>query len=88
MPIVPLRPGEMEAARAAALALAQRIGEELELPVFLYAEVGAGRGPAFFRRGGPEALQERIDAGEVKPDFGPAELDPGPAASSSARGGR
>ena len=76
VPIVPLRPGEMEAARAASLTLAQRIGEELELPVFLYAEVGAGRGPAFFRRGGPQALQERIDAGEVKPDFGPVELDP------------
>ena len=32
-------------------------------------------GPAFFRRGGPEELQRRIDAGELVPDFGPARLD-------------
>ena len=35
-----------------------------------------GRGPAFFRRGGPEGLQQRIDAGELVPDFGPSRLDP------------
>ena len=36
--------------------------------------VGAGRGPAFFRRGGPDELQRRVDAGELVPDFGPAQL--------------
>ncbi len=76
VPVVPLRPGDMEAAREAALLLAWRIGEELGLPVFLYAEVGAGRGPADFRRGGPDGLQARIDAGELRPDFGPSRLDP------------
>ena len=65
---------------AAARELAQRIGEELGLPVFLYADFGEGRGPAFFRRGGPEELQRRIDAGEVAPDFGPTRLDPRRAA--------
>ena len=35
----------------------------------------AGRGPAFYRRGGPAELQRRIDAGEVSPDFGPGTLD-------------
>src|SRR5206468_2409105 len=34
-----------------------------------------GRGPAFFRHGGPEELQRRIDAGELEPDFGPQRLD-------------
>jgi glutamate formiminotransferase len=77
VPVVPVQPGDMERAKAAALTLAQRIGEELELPVFLYGELGGGRGPAFFRRGGPAELQRRIDAGEVAPDFGPARLDPG-----------
>lgn len=76
VPLVPVRPEDMGRARAAALTLAQRIGEELELPVFLYGELGGGRGPAFFRRGGPAQLQQRIDAGEVAPDFGPSRLDP------------
>ena len=76
VPVVPLRPGDMPRARAAALRVAGRIGVELGLPVFLYGEVGEGRGPAFFRRGGPAALQERVDAGELAPDFGPARLDP------------
>ena len=48
--------------------------------MFLYAESGAGRRPAFFRRGGPEELQRRVDAGELAPDFGPARLDPGAGA--------
>lgn len=75
VPLVPLVPSEMDAARAAALTVAGRIAE-LGLPVFLYGESAPGRGPAFFRRGGPEELQRRIDAGEVEPDFGPRTLDP------------
>lgn len=77
VPIVPIRPGDMERAKAAALGLAERVGEELGIPVFLYGESGGGRRPAFFRRGGPEELQRRIDAGELAPDFGPARLDDG-----------
>ena len=76
VPLVPVRPEDMERARTAALTLAERIGGELELPVFLYGELGGDRGPAFFRRGGPLELQRRIDAGEVTPDFGPSRLDP------------
>jgi glutamate formiminotransferase len=76
VPVVPLRPGEMGAARDTALALGRRIGEDLDLPVFLYGESGSGRGPAFFRRGGPAGLQQRIEAGELEPDFGPRELHP------------
>jgi glutamate formiminotransferase len=76
VPIVPIRPEDMERARAAALELARRVGTELGLPVCLYGEVGAGRGPAFFRSGGTEGLQQRIDAGELVPDFGPSRLDP------------
>jgi glutamate formiminotransferase len=65
----------MPRAKSAATGLAERIGGELGLPVFLYGELAPGRGPAFFRRGGPAELQRRIDAGEVKPDFGPKRLD-------------
>jgi glutamate formiminotransferase len=76
VPIVPIRPHDAKRARSAALELARRVGDELALPVFLYADCGAGRGPAFFRRGGPTELQQRIDAGELSPDFGPSRLDP------------
>jgi glutamate formiminotransferase len=76
VPVVPVRPEDAKRAQETALALARRVGAELALPVFLYADVGDGRGPAFFRRGGPDELQRRIDAGELSPDFGPGRLDP------------
>jgi glutamate formiminotransferase / 5-formyltetrahydrofolate cyclo-ligase len=73
VPLVPIAPGDMDRAKAAAAEAAGRIGE-LGLPVFLYG--GPARGPAFFRRGGPDELQRRIDSGELAPDYGPARLDP------------
>jgi len=72
VPIVPLRPDDWERAQAAAGAIGARIGSELGLPVFMYAP--PGRGPAFYRRGGPAGLQQRIDDGELAPDHGPAQL--------------
>jgi glutamate formiminotransferase len=74
VPLVPLRPDDMPRARAAATDVARRIGDEIGLPVFLYGELAPGRGPAFFRRGGPDELQRRIDAAELTPDFGPGRL--------------
>jgi glutamate formiminotransferase len=75
VPLVPIREADGGRARAAALELARRVGEELALPVFLYADLAPGLGPSFFRRGGPAELQKRIDAGELAPDVGPARLD-------------
>jgi glutamate formiminotransferase len=75
VPIVALDPTDRERAQDCALRLAERIGAELGLPVFLYGESAPGRGPAFFRQGGPEGAQRRIDAGELRPDYGPARLD-------------
>ena len=74
VPLVPLADEDEERARQAAVELAGRVGEELGLPVFLYGELGEGRGPAFFRRGGPGELQRRVDAGEVVPASGPLRL--------------
>jgi glutamate formiminotransferase len=74
VPLVPISPDDLSRARETADELARRIGGELGLPVFLYGELAPGRGPAFFRRGGPDELQRRIDAGEIKPDFGPLRL--------------
>ena len=77
VPVVPLHPGDRDRARGAATRVAERIATELGLPAFLYGDLAPGRGPAFFRRGGPAELQRRIDAGELAPDFGPSMLDPG-----------
>jgi glutamate formiminotransferase / 5-formyltetrahydrofolate cyclo-ligase len=74
VPLVPLEENDWAAARETAATLAARIGEELALPVFLYGELGGGRAPAFFRAGGPEELQRRVDAGELAPDAGPPRL--------------
>ncbi len=74
VPLVPLDADDEAHAREAAARLAGRVGEELGLPVFLYGAIGDGRGPAFFRRGGPGELQRRVDAGEVEPAHGPPEL--------------
>ena len=75
VPVVPVRPGDMERAECVALELAERIGAELSLPVFLYGELAPGRGPAFFRSGGLEGLRRRIEAEELAPEFGPREVD-------------
>lgn len=77
VPLVPLEPGAEPLAREAALALADRVADELELPVFFYGRLTEdGREPAFFRGGGPVELQRRIDAGELDPDRGPRRLHP------------
>jgi glutamate formiminotransferase len=75
VPVVPVRPVDMERAKRAALALAERVGGELELPVFLYGELASGRGPAFFRTEGVEGSRRRVESGELVPEFGPARID-------------
>jgi glutamate formiminotransferase len=75
-PIVYLDPVDRGAACAEALVLGDRLGHELELPVFLYGELAQGRTRAELRRGGPANLAQRIEAGELRPDFGPRRLHP------------
>jgi glutamate formiminotransferase len=76
VPVVPLRPDDMERAKRAATELARRVGDDLGVPVFLYGELAPGRGPAFFRSGGTDELARRLSSGELRPDFGPEALDP------------
>lgn len=67
------------AACAEALTAASLIGEELELPVFLYGALATRpeqRERADIRRGGPQRLAERIATGELVPDFGPRRAHP------------
>jgi glutamate formiminotransferase len=73
-PIVHLEPGDRGAACAEALVLADRLGHDLQLPVFLYGALAGGRTRAELRRGGPHELQRRIDARELAPDAGPRRL--------------
>ena len=75
-PIVYLDRADRGAACAEALVLGDLLGEELELPVFLYGELAQGRTRAELRKGGPPTLAKRIDSGELKPDFGPHKLHP------------
>ncbi|HST16715.1 MAG TPA: glutamate formimidoyltransferase [Gaiellaceae bacterium] len=72
VPLVPLRPDDLPRARAAAERVAAVVGDDLGIPVFLYAP--PERGPAFYRRGGTDGLQARLDSGELAPDFGPPRL--------------
>jgi glutamate formiminotransferase/glutamate formiminotransferase/formiminotetrahydrofolate cyclodeaminase len=67
VPIVYLDLAARGAAAAAALVVADRIGEELQIPVFLYGELSAseragGRTRAELRRGGIALLAQRIAA--------------------------
>lgn len=71
-PIVYVTPDQRGAATAEALVLADRLGTELGLPVFLYGALGGGRTRAELRRGGPAALAARMAAGELVADFGSA----------------
>lgn len=73
-PIVWLDVGDRDRARATALEVAGEIGE-LGVPVFLYGELAAGpehAERAYFRNGGLAELWLRMEAGELRPDRGPA----------------
>jgi glutamate formiminotransferase len=74
VPFVPIRPDDLERAGETAQRFAALAAAELDLPVFLYAP--PERGPAFYRHGGTEGLQGRLDSAELVPDFGPTELHP------------
>jgi len=76
VPVVHLDEARREAALAEALVAAELLASQLELPIFLYGELGAGRSRAALRRGGIDELTARVAAGDLRPDFGPTEIDP------------
>jgi glutamate formiminotransferase/glutamate formiminotransferase/formiminotetrahydrofolate cyclodeaminase len=93
-PVVYLDPAGRGAACAEALVIADRLGAELEVPVFLYGELAGGRTRAQLRRGGVRALAERMRGGQrgagaaadadeepLRPDFGPSRLHPSAGAT-------
>ncbi len=75
-PLVPVANVEMEEVVRWAERLAQRVGEELSIPVYLYEH--AARQPARrhlgdIRAGEYEALAEKLRQAEWAPDYGPAQ---------------
>ncbi len=79
MPVVYRSEAERGPACAELLTAAARIADELEVPAILYGELATRpehRERAWLREGGPAALARRIEAGEVRPDFGPARAHP------------
>ena len=79
MPVVYLDDERRGAACAEALTAAGLVGEELGVPVFLYGELATRpehRERAAIRKGGPQELGRRIEAGELVPDFGPRRAHP------------
>jgi glutamate formiminotransferase len=82
-PVVFATEDDRALAREQALETAGAIGD-LGVPVFLYGELASDPSRAeraYFRRGGLARLGERMAAGEVAPDFGPA--DPHPTAGAT-----
>lgn len=78
-PVVFVGEGDRLQARELAAETARWIGEELEVPVFLYGELGATeerRERSYFREGGLARLAERMQVGELAPDFGPTAPHP------------
>jgi glutamate formiminotransferase len=74
-PLVWLDEEDRAAARAAALELANGIGE-LGIPVFLYGDLATTPEHverAYFRNGGLTELWLRMESGELRPDSGPRE---------------
>jgi len=72
VPIVRFADDDDRPERAARL-LARRVAM-LGVPVLGYGELGDGRRPAFYRKGGPGRLAERLATGELQPLAGPDEL--------------
>lgn len=73
-PIVWLAAEDRDAARAVAVEVGGALGD-LGVPVFFYGELAAGAEHAeraYFRNGGLAELWLRMEAGELRPDRGPA----------------
>jgi glutamate formiminotransferase len=87
-PLVPLRHISLEECVALARTLGRRIGDELQLPVYLYEAAATRperRNLADVRRGEFEGLIATIHTPERTPDFGPAKVGPAGAVIVGAR---
>jgi glutamate formiminotransferase/formiminotetrahydrofolate cyclodeaminase len=91
VPFIPLEGATMEDCIVLARTLGERVGKELEIPVFLYeraATTPARENLADIRRGEFEGIRDEMRAGVQArtPDFGPARIHP--TAGATAIGAR
>lgn len=78
LPLIPVSGITMEETVAYARKLAKRIGEELDIPVYCYANAAFSeprRELAYCRSGEYEGLKAKLEKQEWKPDFGPAMMN-------------
>ncbi len=76
-PFIPLRDMTMDECVELSERLAKRVGEELQIPVFLYANSARfdhRRNLAEIRQGEYEGMQEKLRDSAWYPDYGPAQL--------------
>jgi len=80
VPFIPLEGTTMEDCIALARALGERVGRELEIPVYLYERAAtqpSRENLADIRRGEFEGLREELGKNPARnPDFGPARIHP------------
>ena len=77
-PLIPVAGITMEETAAWAQRLAERVGKELQLPVYLYEAAQPNKtrsNLSVIRAGEYEGFFKKITQPEWKPDFGPAEFD-------------
>lgn len=77
-PLVPVSGVTMAEAAQYARQLGERVGRELDLPVYLYEAAQpdpARRNLAVIRAGEYESLPEKVASTALRPDFGPARFD-------------
>jgi glutamate formiminotransferase/formiminotetrahydrofolate cyclodeaminase len=77
-PLIPISNISMEETAEYARKLAQRVGEELHIPVYLYEQAQPNKSRSnlsVIRAGEYEGFFKKIKLPEWKPDFGPAEND-------------
>jgi glutamate formiminotransferase / formiminotetrahydrofolate cyclodeaminase len=78
-PLIPLSNITMEETVAYAQKLGQKVGEELQLPVYLYESAARSehrKNLAHIRAGEYEGLEEKFKKIEWQPDYGPAKFIP------------
>jgi glutamate formiminotransferase len=78
-PVVYPETEQRGAACAAALTTAAMIGEDAQIPVFLYGQLATHKDHverASIRAGGPAGLADRLNSKQTEPDYGPHDLHP------------